>query len=46
MELADPADAMQAIKDMCVRGAPLIGVTAAYGVFLAARKAQGDLKCH
>jgi len=43
MELADPADVEQAIKDMCVRGAPLIGVTAAYGVFLAARKAQGDL---
>ncbi len=42
LELADPLDAVQAIKDMCVRGAPLIGVTAAYGVFLAARTAQGD----
>lgn len=29
-------DAVTAIKDMYVRGAPLIGVTAAYGVFLAA----------
>jgi methylthioribose-1-phosphate isomerase len=29
-------DAIRAIKDMVVRGAPLIGVTGAYGVFLAA----------
>ena len=51
LELTKPLDAVHAIKDMCVRGAPLIGVTAAYGVFLAARTAQGDLKaiddfCH
>lgn len=28
-------DAFDAIKDMTVRGAPLIGVTAAYGIYLA-----------
>lgn len=28
-------DAFNAIKDMTVRGAPLIGVTAAYGIYLA-----------
>ena len=33
---------LTAIKDMYVRGAPLIGVTAAYGVFLAAINAPGD----
>ena len=27
-----------AIKDMLVRGAPLIGVTAAYGMYLASKK--------
>jgi methylthioribose-1-phosphate isomerase len=32
-------DVITAIKDMYVRGAPLIGVTAAYGVFLAAIRA-------
>lgn len=31
-----------AIKDMVVRGAPAIGVTAAYGVALAAIKHEGD----
>ncbi|MGI9571360.1 MAG: s-methyl-5-thioribose-1-phosphate isomerase, partial [Desulfobulbia bacterium] len=44
LELANLTDAVCAIKDMCVRGAPLIGVTAAYGVFLAVRKAEGNLK--
>ncbi|MFO7667233.1 MAG: S-methyl-5-thioribose-1-phosphate isomerase [Desulfobacterales bacterium] len=29
-------DVIFAIKEMCVRGAPLIGVTAAYGIYLAA----------
>lgn len=43
LELTETADAVQAIKDMCVRGAPLIGVTAAYGVFLAVRRARGDV---
>jgi hypothetical protein len=35
MELADVSDAVLAIKEMAVRGAPLIGVTAASGVYLA-----------
>ncbi len=35
------ADVISAIKDMYVRGAPLIGVTAAYGVYLAARRSRG-----
>src|SRR5215470_493304 len=36
-ELATLADAAEAIASMRVRGAPLIGVTAAYGVCLALR---------
>ena len=36
-------DAFKAIKNMLVRGAPLIGVTGAYGVFLAAKENK-DLK--
>ncbi len=35
-------DAATAIRDMVVRGAPLIGVTAAYGVALALREHPGD----
>ena len=35
MRMATLADAARAIKDMHVRGAPLVGVTAAYGVALA-----------
>lgn len=35
-------DAARAIKDMLVRGAPLIGVTAAYGVALAMRADASD----
>jgi methylthioribose-1-phosphate isomerase len=35
-------DAAYAIKAMLVRGAPLIGVTAAYGVALAMRKSPSD----
>ena len=33
-DLKTIADTFIAIKDMCVRGAPLIGVTAAYGMYL------------
>ncbi len=33
---------VQAIKDMHVRGAPLIGVTAAYGIYLALLRAPKD----
>lgn len=35
-------DAADAIKTMVVRGAPLIGATAAYGLSLAARQDAGD----
>ena len=35
-------DAARAIRDMVVRGAPLIGVTAAYGVALAMREDGSD----
>lgn len=37
-KLVSYKDAERAIKDMVVRGAPLIGATAAYGVYLAARE--------
>ena len=36
VDLHTPEDAAQAIREMLVRGAPLIGVTAAYGMYLAA----------
>jgi methylthioribose-1-phosphate isomerase len=39
-------DAAAAIRDMVVRGAPLIGVTAAYGVALAMREDAGDASLH
>jgi methylthioribose-1-phosphate isomerase len=35
-------DAVTAIQEMYVRGAPLIGVTAAYGVYLAVLAVSGD----
>jgi methylthioribose-1-phosphate isomerase len=35
-------DVVRAIKEMYVRGAPLIGVTAAYGVYLAALQNQKE----
>jgi len=35
-----------AIKDMHVRGAGLIGATAGYGMYLAAREAKGDVPAH
>jgi methylthioribose-1-phosphate isomerase len=37
--LDDAAEVVQAIRDMVVRGAPAIGITAAYGVVLAAKSA-------
>jgi methylthioribose-1-phosphate isomerase len=40
--LTSMADAANAIKQMIVRGAPLIGVTAAYGVCLQMRQDAGD----
>lgn len=35
-------DVIAAIKEMCVRGAPAIGISAAYGLVLAACKAVSD----
>jgi methylthioribose-1-phosphate isomerase len=43
MDLETLADAVRAIKTMVVRGAPLIGATAAYGMALAARADPSDL---
>ena len=40
--LGSTADAARAIRDMVVRGAPLIGATAAYGVALAMRSDPSD----
>ena len=42
LELATFAEAARAIKTMVVRGAPLIGATAAYGMALAARADPSD----
>lgn len=41
-ELGDVAAAERAIRDMLVRGAPLIGATAAYGMALALRADPSD----
>jgi methylthioribose-1-phosphate isomerase len=40
--LETPADAAEAIRSMRVRGAPLIGATAAYGLCLQARRNASD----
>ena len=40
VELATVEDAIEAINKMRVRGAPLIGVMAAYGLFFASKKSQ------
>jgi len=42
VDLQTPDDAIRAIADMYVRGAPLIGITAAYGIYLAARVCQQE----
>lgn len=39
LRLRSCADCAEAIRDMTVRGAPLIGATAAFGLFLAAKRA-------
>lgn len=39
IELKSASETAQAIHDMVVRGAPAIGITAAYGVVLAGRAA-------
>jgi len=41
-ELHHANDAVMAIREMVVRGAPLIGVTAAYGIYLAGLHSAGD----
>ena len=40
--LQSPDQVCTAIRDMIVRGAPLIGATAAYGLYLAMREDAGD----
>jgi methylthioribose-1-phosphate isomerase len=40
MELRTAREAFDAIRDMTVRGAPLIGVTAAFGIYLGLREHQ------
>jgi methylthioribose-1-phosphate isomerase len=42
LDLVTVADAARAIRTMVVRGAPLIGATAAYGMALAAREDPSD----
>ncbi|MCK5092978.1 MAG: S-methyl-5-thioribose-1-phosphate isomerase, partial [Gammaproteobacteria bacterium] len=42
LPLDDVESVADAIKDMVVRGAPAIGITAAYGVVLAARKRYAE----
>lgn len=43
LNLASLQDACIAIRDMVVRGAPLIGATAAYGYYLAMREDSSDV---
>ncbi|MEX1152703.1 S-methyl-5-thioribose-1-phosphate isomerase, partial [Parvibaculum sp.] len=42
VRLETPGDCARAIRDMAVRGAPLIGATAAYGICLALRADPSD----
>lgn len=44
VDLQSVEDVIDAIGNMRVRGAPLIGVTAAYGMYVAARNRAGDLE--
>jgi methylthioribose-1-phosphate isomerase len=46
LRLVSADDAARAIKDMVVRGAPLIGATAAYGICLALREDCSDAALH
>jgi methylthioribose-1-phosphate isomerase len=39
--MTDPAEVADGIRDMVVRGAPAIGISAAYGMVLAARSCTG-----
>ncbi len=42
VELRDPASTADAIRQMVVRGAPAIGITAAYGMVLAVATAMNQ----
>ena len=42
VDLKTPADTFEAIKNMTVRGAPLIGVTGAYGIYLSLINDTGE----
>ena len=42
VNLTNPADAYEAIRNMTVRGAPLIGVTGAYGIYLSLINAKDE----
>jgi methylthioribose-1-phosphate isomerase len=41
---AEPDEVAEAIRSMVVRGAPAIGIAAAYGLVLQARKERGDAR--
>jgi methylthioribose-1-phosphate isomerase len=45
LDLKTPDDAFQAIAGMAVRGAPLIGATAAFGIYLAALRSASANWC-
>ncbi len=45
LELTSSEDAFNAISNMTVRGAPLIGATAAFGLYLAAFQSDPDKWC-
>ncbi len=45
LELKSMTDAYEAIADMAVRGAPLIGATAAFGLYLAAFRSDSQNWC-
>lgn len=45
LELKSSEDAFNAIKEMAVRGAPLIGATAAFGLYLAAFRSDPENWC-
>ncbi|MCX7837169.1 MAG: S-methyl-5-thioribose-1-phosphate isomerase [candidate division WOR-3 bacterium] len=44
LEIKDLSDLIKAIKELKVRGAPLIGVVAGYGVYLLSQKIEENLK--
>ena len=44
-EIVSAEDAARAISDMVIRGAPLIGVTAAYGLYLAGLRSDPQKWC-